>query len=108
MKYDEQTKNEIERLRKLGLSARAIARNLSLSKSGVQEFLNRNKKSKNGPRILILDVETAATLAYTFGRFNINLSQDNIYKEGGFILCACWRWVGEDNASGIWIPDTIS
>ena len=108
MKYDEQTKNEIERLRKLGLSARAIARNLSLSKSGVQEFLNRNKKSKNGPRILILDVETAATLAYTFGRFNINLSQDNIYKEGGFILCACWRWVGEDNASGIWMnPNEI-
>lgn len=95
MKYDKQTETEILQFAKAGWSSREIAFATGASKSGVQGVLNRNKKSKNGPRILILDVETAATLAYVFGRFNINLSQNNIYKEGGYILCACWRWVGE-------------
>lgn len=95
MKYAQQTIDDILQLKKQGFSNRYIANLLGISKSGVSDVVNRNKKSKNGPRILILDVETAATLAYCFGRFNINLSQDNIHTEGGFILCACWRWYGE-------------
>lgn len=97
MKYSKDITNQIDVLANQGLSGRFIARSLNLSKSGVNAYLNRNvKKSSSGPRILVLDVETAAALAWTFGRFKVNLSQNNIYKEGGYILCAAWKWLGED------------
>lgn len=94
MKYSQATQSTILELSKQGFSGRQIAHKLGLSKSGVNKFLK--SKQKDGPKILILDVETAATLAYCFGRWDINLSQDNISKEGGWILCFSYRWLGSD------------
>lgn len=107
MKYDNQTKRAIDDLASRGFSGRSIAGALNLSKSGVNEYLKRSQtgydttQKGNGPKILVLDVETAATVALTFGRFKINLSQDNILKEGGFILCASWRWLDSDITFGM-------
>jgi hypothetical protein len=99
LKYDNPTKNAIDDLASRGFSGRGIAAALNLSKSGVNEYLKRSQKGndctqkENGPKILVLDVETAAAVALAFGRFKVNLSQDHILKEGGYILCASWRWL---------------
>lgn len=94
IKYDKNITDAIDQLKLSGWSGRAIANQLQLSKSGVNEYLNRSKKLRNGPRILVLDVETAATLAYVFGRFDINIGQNNVVNEGGWILCVSYRWLG--------------
>lgn len=55
-----------------------------------------NKPKKQGPRILVYDLESAPALAYTFGRWKQNIGQDNIVAEGGWIICASYKWLGED------------
>ena len=57
----------------------------------------------------VLNVSTcAAATALTFGRFKVNLSQDNILDNGGWILCACWRWLGESTTYSIHLtPDEV-
>ena len=99
MAYSETTKKAILDMRNMSLSGRQIARALGVSKSGVNYFLGREQvpiSIGSAPKILILDLETAATVALTFGRFKVNLGQDNIVTEGGWILCASYCWLGED------------
>lgn len=99
--YTEQQKKQIRELANRDYSGRKIAAELGLSKSGVNYYLAslddvEQPKETTGARILVFDIETAAAEALTFGRFKINLGQDNIIKEGGWILCASYRWLGED------------
>jgi hypothetical protein len=117
MKYSQAIQSTIETLSAEGWSSRYIAAQLGISKSGVNNYLNqlkgkdvpKTKESRNGPRILILDVETAAATALTFGRFKVNLSQDNIVTEGGWILCASWKWLGSPYTYSIWLtPEEIA
>lgn len=114
MKYTEDTLNAIRDLKLEGFSSRQIAHYLGISKSGVNYAFQRHIplqyhpdevafKKKDGPRILIFDTETAAATALTFGRFKVNLSQDNILENGGWILCACWRWLGESDVHSIYL-----
>lgn len=96
---------EIKRLSTTGWSSRQIANELDVSKSGVNYLLARGSVGNVGltkePRVLILDIETAAAVALTFGRFKINLGQENIVSEGGWIICASWRWLGEEKVHSI-------
>jgi hypothetical protein len=118
MKYSQAIKYAIEDLAACkGWSSRAIAAELGISKSGVNNYLNqlkgkdvpKTKEKLNGPRILILDVETAAATALTFGRFKVNLSQDNIVTEGGWILCASYKWLDSPYTYSIWLtPEEIA
>lgn len=111
MKYSQAIQATIETLADMQWSSRAIAAELGVSKSGVNNYLNqlkgkdvpKAKESRNGPRILILDVETAAATALTFGRFKVNLSQDNIVTEGGWILCASYSWLGSPYIYSLWL-----
>lgn len=48
------------------------------------------------PRVLLVDYETAPTVAATFGRWKQNIGQDNVIQEGGWILTAAYKWLGED------------
>jgi transposase-like protein len=109
LSYTTEQQKAITFLKQSGLSSRAIANELDISKSGVNYFLARETevvvKSKE-PRILILDLETAAAVAMTFGRFKINLGQDNIVSEGGWIMCASWQWLGEDVVHSIALTPT--
>jgi hypothetical protein len=95
------TKNQIRYIitaSEAGKSSRFIADKLGLSKSGVQQHINAAKQpvlSKQGAKILFYDVETTPSLAYTFGRFKVNLGQDNIAQEGGELLMASYRWAHE-------------
>lgn len=99
--YTEQQKRKIRELANLDYSGRKIAAELGLSKSGVNYYLaslddTEPPKENSGAKILVFDIETAAAEALTFGRFKINLGQDNIIKEGGWILCASYRWLGDE------------
>lgn len=90
-------------LLKLGQSSRTIAKKLGCSKSTVNNWRQTLKigGGKQGAKVKILDVETAATISAHFGRFNINIGQANVVKEGGWILCAAWRDLGSSETTGI-------
>lgn len=90
-----------------GYSGRKIAYITGRSKSAVNNYIKSMTTTPvdkpKGPRILILDLETAPAIALTFGRFDIRLSQDNIVKEGGYILCAAWKWLGESEVGYVYL-----
>jgi hypothetical protein len=71
---------------------------LGLSKSGVNDFLNRvNRPNKSdGPNVLLLDIETAPSIAVAFNRYDVILTQDHILQEGGFLLSTAWNWLDQD------------
>ncbi len=116
MKYTNETIDRILQMKFDGFSSRAIATTLGISKSGVNYLLQRDRElqydprdvafKNDGPKILVFDTETAAATALTFGRFKVNLSQDNILDNGGWILCACWRWLGEYETHRIYLTPT--
>lgn len=110
MKYSFQQQEKILALQKQGHSGRQIAGILGLSKSGVNDFLGRYKQrhiNGNGPRICFFDLETSAALVYAFGRHKIFINQDAIHTEGGKILVAGYRLLGEDKTKVIYNKSEI-
>lgn len=102
---------------KSGMRSRAIARALNIGKSTVNNYIAVSAfdeaiagkpQIKKEPKILLFDLETSAALAYTFGRFKVNLSQDNIHTEGGVILCASYKWLHEDETHVIYNKSDIA
>ena len=125
MKFSQEFKDLILTYAESGMKSRAIARALDCSKSAVnnvikQALLSQGVKFQTpplqydpkdvafrkpeGPRILFFDLESAAALAYTFGRFKVNISQDSIVEEGGWIICASYKWLGEDEVKTLVFP----
>lgn len=107
-KYTEQQIDSIVSLSSYGLSSRAIAQQLGISKTGVNQVLNRTVRTqepvqvdRQGADILYLDIETAPCIAAVFGRFNINLSQANIIENGSQLISACWAWNDEEQVQGV-------
>lgn len=112
MKLTQSTKDAILTMKAQGFSSRHIGRVLGVGKSTVNDFLasQRNigeemlegvkyvaeQKAKPPARILIIDIETAPFLAYTFRRWKANIGQENVEKEG-YILCYAAKWFGDDN-----------
>lgn len=105
MKYTFHQQQQIIELKEKGYSSRSISKLLGVSKSGVNDYyssyLNNQTLSKNGPRVLLFDLETSAALVYCFGRHKQFINQDAIQEEGGKILCAGYRWLGEENTTVI-------
>lgn len=94
MRYSFETQNKILTLSQQGRVSRDIASTLGISKSGVNNFLNKFT-SKDGPKILFFDLETSAALVYCFGRHKQFINQDAVHTEGGKILVAGYRWLYE-------------
>ena len=46
-------------------------------------------------KLLLLDIETAPNIAYTWGLYNQNISINQISK-AGYMLCWAAKWLGED------------
>lgn len=122
MKHSDKIVEQVVRMTGAGISSRQVAEELGISKSSVNDIWNRwiadpkpfynpedvAFKQKEGPKILVFDTETAAATALTFGRFKVNLSQDNILDNGGWILCACWRWLGSNVTENIYLtPEEV-
>jgi DNA polymerase elongation subunit (family B) len=103
--YSKEIQDEIIELRFQGYSSRNIAEILGISKSGVNDFisglLTRNtlkttkEMPKDGPRILLLDIETSAALVYAFGRHKQYISQSAVKSEGGKVLMVGYQWLHE-------------
>ncbi len=113
MKLDQSKIADILYGHQLGYSSRKIAEVLGISKSSVNNYLSKGLEKtdinsetlpvkQDGPRILVYDLETAPALAYTFGRWKQNIGQDNIVQEGGWIICAGFKWLGEDSIEVIY------
>jgi predicted transcriptional regulator/ribosomal protein S27E len=107
MKYSFETQEKILELKNQGHSSRTIGAILGISKSGVNNFLNSQNKSKAGAKILFIDLETSAALAYCFGRHKVFLNQDSIHTEGGKILVAGYRWLGEEKSTVVYNKSEI-
>ncbi len=131
MKHDEHIIESVLQLKSLGIySHQNIADMVGISKTSVSDIWARtvNKpvvdktkikvklspelqklfKSNKEPKIALVDVETSASLVYCFGRFDQNIGQDNIYEEGGKILCAAYRWLGSKVVHSLYMtPEEI-
>lgn len=85
-----------------GKSWRKIAAILGVPRSTLSDNLrayykgNTEEMEKAGARVLCFDLETSPAIAAAFGRFKQFLGQDNILSEGGVILCAAYKWLGEE------------
>lgn len=112
MKYNNEVTNAVIQLSKKGVSSRKIAKLLGISsKSTVNNILYKHNeltsdKAIGQPTITYLDIETAPCIAAVFGRFGINLSQDNIIENGGQIISACWQVEGSEEVKGVVMTST--
>ena len=85
-----------------GKSWRKIAKELGVAKSSVSDFLRKELGSqpqqteeKEGPRILVLDIETRYMLLEGWGLFNQNFSVDQIAEDWS-ILSYSAKWYDSD------------
>ena len=103
MKVQKITANQEKQIRELfekGYSGRKIAYQIGLSKSAVNRFLSKsNLRTARKPRILFLDLENAPSVVAAFQRWDVNISQDHVIEEGGWLISACWKFLGEDKVS---------
>jgi transposase len=119
MKHDTKVVNNVWQLNEQGFSSRQIGYILEIGKSTVNDILSREiptetdfetevetstKKSKlRKPKIAVVDTETSAAVVYTFGRFDVTISQNAVAEEGGKILCACWKWLHKTEVEGAYM-----
>ncbi len=93
-------------------SSRSLAKQLwgvsSKRKSSINDFRKRVKEStkeattkQQGPKVLFLDIENSPTLSRHFGRFNINVGQDNVIEES-YLFGMVAKWLGEDRTIEIY------
>jgi hypothetical protein len=106
MKYNQQTQEDILRGKEQGLSGREIARQLGLSKSGVNDFIaDVSRVGFKKPRILIFDLESSPSIVAAFQRWKVNIGTESVIQEGGFLLSACWKFLGEELQYSVLTPD---
>jgi len=103
MNLSDETIEEIIKLKGEGLSSRSIAKKISCGKSTVNNYWNKyieNNKDVEQlvkkPRTLVLDLESAPSVVVAFQRFKINVGQDAVLREGGWLLSYAYKWLGED------------
>jgi hypothetical protein len=100
-------KRAIELATNTDMSWRAISRALEVPKSTISDSLRKHFKElykevepivysiPKTARILLFDLETAPITAYTWGRWDQNISQKQVVSEG-YILTYSAKWLGED------------
>lgn len=103
MKYTTETIQTIFSMKHQGYSSRQIANHFGISKSGVNDMLNRYapKINPKGIRVLFLDIETSADIAVSFKRFKTSYGQDSVLQDGGTILSIAWQYNDEKEPSGL-------
>lgn len=86
-------------LRSYGQGSRRIANTLNLGKSTVNDFFKKYDAEliapvKNGPRILVYDIETAPMLAHIWRMWDNNVGLNQI-QEDWYMLSFAAKWLGE-------------
>lgn len=102
--------NQIVELKGQGLGSRKIAKELGISKTTCndwyREYLEGNVSEVRMPRVLLLDLENAPSVVVAFNRFKVNISQDHVLREGGWLLSYAYKWQGENEIFGnVLTPD---
>lgn len=97
MKHPQNIVDKVIEYKQEGYKSRAIGKLLGIGKSTVNDIWNRYKAENGIPkqRVLLFDIESAPSLAAVFGRWNQNIQQDAVVKEGGFMLSAAWMFLDE-------------
>lgn len=100
MQYMSDLKKKVFDLLAQGYSYRAIEKLTGVPKSTVGDWKHQNKTQQEKPKlkILVLDIETAPTLAWVWKRFKENIGQNQVVQEG-YVLTWAAKWVGEDSVS---------
>lgn len=95
---------EYNKLIEKGFSQRKACKRLGIARSTMQDRLKREAaweaelregSSGNGPRILILDVETAPVLGNVWQLFQQNVALNQIQRDS-YLLSFAAKWLGED------------
>lgn len=60
-----------------------------------------NVSSTKQNKVVVLDIETAPALAYTFGLYNVNISLEQVLKPTS-ILSVSWKFLGDGNPVYFW------
>ena len=104
---EEATKKVVIELSGKGNSYAKIGEALGIPKSTVGDFLSRNTYTDwwdsydggvgtaAGAKVLLHDIETAATKAYVWSRFKQNIGQSQVIREG-YVLTWSAQWLGEE------------
>lgn len=111
MQLSDETKEKIIELKQQGLSSRKIAKKLGCGKSSVNDYWKKyNEDNPNAevkkPKILYLDLESAPSVVVAFNRFKVNVSQDAVLREGGWLISYAYKWLGDKEVKGnVLTPD---
>lgn len=76
-------------------SQRKAAIHLGLDRRTVERRLARMTRSVDAPRLLVIDIETAPNLVYTWGLFQQNVGVNQIV-EPGRVICFAAKWHGDE------------
>jgi len=96
------------------LSQRQACAILGIARATVYDTLKKvenppaQKLQKVGMRVLLLDLETAPTLAYVWRRWKQNIGSNQIEREGSYMLTAAWKWLGEDDVHCAFANDPVN
>jgi hypothetical protein len=109
MKHSQEVIEKVITLNSDGLSSRSIASLLGIGKSTVNDIINRLvddeevtvEDKKEGARILFFDLESTPSIVATFGRWKQNIGTESVLREGGFLLSACWKYLGDKSVTRI-------
>ena len=101
MSYTKQQIEAVVTLKKAGLTHRSIAKEVFGKKSAassvwyiLNEHYYHQPEKKQGPRILIFDLETSPELGYVWGRFKQFLAPVQV-EQRSYLLTWSAKWLGE-------------
>lgn len=111
MNYSKETISAVIALKKAGVTHRSIAKQVFGKKTAassvwyiLNEYYYNKQEKKEGPRILIFDIETSPELGYVWGRFKQFLAPVQV-KQRSFMLTWSAKWLGEDDVLDDAIPN---
>lgn len=111
MNYSKETISAVIALKKAGVTHRSIAKQVFGKKTAassvwyiLNEYYYNKQEKKEGPRILIFDIETSPELGYVWGRFKQFLAPVQV-KQRSFMLTWSAKWLGEDEVLDDAIPE---
>jgi len=94
-------------LKQQGYSNSHVAKTLGIGKTTVFDNWQKYKNSVKEPvevvkkpRILVLDLESAPSVVVAFNRFKVNVNQDAVLREGGWLISYAYKWLGDKEVQG--------